>query len=167
MATILKPSYGSTQTMTISLASLASDTTLLAGRESTAIDNTSELSIDALLGGLIKTAGSLTADRVIEIWVYASWDNATDYTGAATGSDANLTFASLGTKNMARLAEVISMTDTTARTYKFGPISVAQLFGGSMPDHWGIFVVHSTGAALSATAGDHVIKYRPLQLTNV
>ena len=44
----LKLAYGTASDVTITLASLASDTNLLTGRESTAVDNTSSLVLDYL-----------------------------------------------------------------------------------------------------------------------
>ncbi len=59
-------------------------------------------------------------------------------------------------------AALINQTDTTARAYEFGPVSVAHAFGGTMPDHWGVFIVHDLGVTLGATT----LKYTPTQYTN-
>ena len=149
-------SYGTSTALTITLASLATDTNLLAGRESTAIDNTSNTPVDVLVGGFVSTGTSPTANKQIEVWVYGSYDGTT-YSGGCTGSDAALTFAS--EKTSLRLGAILPTDATSNHSYEFVINSIAQLFGGVMPKKWGIFVVHNTGVNLNSTGGDHEIKY--------
>lgn len=154
--TTATPLYGTPTAMTITLASLASDTNLVAGRESTAVDQKDSLdAIDVLVGGKVTTGTSPTASRQIEIWAYASYDDA-EFSGSATGSDANLT---PDAKTNLRLLTVIPTTSTSDKTYKWGPFSIAQAYGGSMPVQFGVYVVHNTGVALNATAGNHEVVY--------
>lgn len=155
--------YGSSAALTISVQSLASSSTLLVGRASTSIDNTSDLAVDALVGGKVKT-GTTTADTKIELWAYGSYDG-TSYSGAATGTDAGLTIISQQ-KSLLRLLQVILVPDTTARTYTWGPISVANTFGGAMPKKWGVYITHNTGANLDSTAGNHEVKYTPVNYSS-
>lgn len=163
MTTTLKPSYGSATSVTCTTTSLATDSNLLAGRTSASVANTTDLGVTALLGGTIATTSTPTANTQIEIWLYGSWDNATTYSAASTGADANFSPATTGVKAAMALGNVIQQTDTTARTYTIGPIDVAASFGGTMPDHWGFFVVHNTGQTLGATT----LKYTPVQYQNV
>jgi hypothetical protein len=146
------------------LASLATDTNLLAGRESTAIANSTDLAVDALVGGKVTTGTSPTVSTQIEIWAYGSYDGTT-YSGAATGSDANLTPVA-NTKSLLKLLTIFAVTATSNVTYPWGPFSIAQAFGGTMPVKWGIYVVHNTGANLNATGGNHEVKYIPIKYTN-
>lgn len=161
---VFKEQFDTSATVTIGVASLASDTNLLAGREATALDNTSNLYDDVIIGGKIKT-GTTTANTQIEIWAIGSYDGTT-YAAGATGSDANLTVVSQQ-KNVLRLLQVILVPDTTARTYNWGGISVAQAFGGIIPKKWSVFIVHNTGAALDATAGNHETKITGLWYQSV
>lgn len=155
--------YGASTAMTITLTSLASSSTLLAGRESTAIDNTATLAVDYLVGGKTKTGAGTPLAGQIEYWAYGSYDGTT-YSGGATGTDAGLTFAS--EKTNLRLL-YIQPTDTTAsHSYEWGPYSIAQAFGGVVPKKWGVFVVHNTSAALTATAADHEVKYTAVNYTS-
>lgn len=164
MTTTLKPSYGSATSITCTTTSLATDSNLLAGRQSNIVNNTSDLADDAILGGTIATTGTPTAATVIELWLFGSWDNGTTFSaGASSGGDANLSPATIGSKSLMALAQIIQQTDTTSRTYTVGPISVAAAFGGVMPDHWGFFVVQNTGTTLGATT----LKYTPIQYQNV
>lgn len=157
------PANQTVTTHTITLASLASDASLVAGRAGTAIDNTTEDAMDAVLGGFITTGTSPTASRQIEVWVYGSYDGTT-YSGDATGTDANLTPSS---KMTLKLAQVIPTDATSDKKYSFCAGSVAALFGGVMPRKWGVFVVHNTGVALNATAGNHEIKHTPVKYESV
>lgn len=161
--TTTTPSYGSKVTMTITLASLASDTSLVAGRESTAVDNKdADNAVDCLVGGTVTTGSSPTTARQIEIWAYGSYDD-TNFSGSATGSDANLT---PGEKTLMKLLTVIPTVATSDKAYKWGPFSIAQAFGGTVPVQWGIYVVHNTGQNLNATGGNHEIEYFPIKYTS-
>lgn len=155
------PAYQTPATLTMTLASLASDTNLVAGRASTSINNGSAGAdaIDALVGGKVTTGTSPTADRQIEVWAYGSYDG-TSYAGGATGSDANLTPQA---KSLMRLLTVIPTSSTSNQLYTWGPFSIAQAFGGAVPEKWGIYIVHNTGVALNATSGNHEVKYTPLK----
>lgn len=165
MTTTVKPSYGTPTTIAITLASLASDTNLRSGRQSDAVDNTADLADDALLQITIASGGTPTASTVIEVWLFGSGDDGTSYSAGAGAADAAFNPATDGLKNCMVLAGVINQSDTTARGYTMSPISVAQAFGGVMPDHWGVYVVHNTGTALAASG--HSVKYTPVQYQNV
>jgi hypothetical protein len=142
--------------MTITLAALATDANLVVGRESTALDQKDTLdAIDVLVGGKVTTGTSPTAARQIEVWVYASYDDA-EYSGTATGSDAGLT---PDEKTNLRLLTVIPTVNTSDKTYKWGPFSIAQAYGGSVPVQFGIYMVHNTGVNLNATGGNHEVVY--------
>jgi hypothetical protein len=157
------PNYGSPVTLTLGLATgpLASDTNLVAGRQSTVADQASDDCIDALVGGKITTGTSPTAARQIEVWAFGTYDG-TSYGGGAGATDANLT-PQASQKSQFRLLTVIPTNATSNQLYTWGPFSIAAAFGGTMPAKWGIFVVHNTGVALNATAGNHECKYTPVK----
>ena len=158
MVTTATPANQSVVTHTITLASLATSSTLVAGREGTAIDNGTDDALDAMVGGFVTTGTGPTAGQ-IEIWVYGSYDG-TSYSGGATGSDAALTPQ---TKTLLRLLTVIPTTTTANQKYTWGPFSVAAAFGGTMPRKWGCWVTHSTVAALNSTGSNHEIKHTPVR----
>lgn len=161
--TSLNISYGSATAVTCTTTSLASDSSLLAGRQSNIVDNSTALADDALLGGTIATTGTITANTVVELWLFGLAVDSTQFSAsAASTGDANFTPATLGVKNLMSLGLVIQQTDTTARTYTVGPISVAQAFGGVYPQKWGFYIVQNTGATLGATT----LKYVPVTYTN-
>lgn len=162
MTTTSRPKYNAAVAITCTTTSLATDTNLLAGRQSDQVNNESDLAIDAMLGGTIATAGTPTAGSVVEVWLWGSWDGGTTRGGNAGASDAALTLVQ-GNKLLLAPFCVINQIDTTPRTYYVNPQSVARAFGGSMPDHWGCWVVQNTGGNLGATA----LKYRPIQYEQV
>lgn len=175
MATVLTTTYSSTTdstALTITLASLASSATLVAGRESTVVDNTSNLFVDVLLSGQITTGTSPTANKVIELWLYAplkvassTFTYPTATTTALTGSDAAATFE-LNQKVSLRLAWATTNIGTSDRKYAISPLSVAAVFGGVVPLKWGAFVTHSTGVNLNSTAGNHWLHYTGIKYTS-
>lgn len=161
----IKLKYASAATLTITLASLGSDSNLLIGRESTVVDNTSNLYVDALIGGKITTGTSPTADRRIRVFAYGTYDG-TIYTAGATGSDAGLTLTAKK-KLLLALVATIPTANTSNNTYNWGPISLARAFGGILPSKWGIWVVHDTGVNLNSTGSNHEVKFTGVQFQTV
>src|SRR3954467_12151829 len=122
--TTATPANQTVVTHTITLASLASDAALVAGREGTAIDNNAtDDAIDSIVGGKVTTGTSPTASKQIEIWLAGSYDG-TSYSGGATGSDANL---SPQAKSLLKLLTIIPTNSTSNQLYTWGPFSVAQV----------------------------------------
>lgn len=159
--TTATPANQAAVTLTHTLASLASDTNLVAGRASAAADNNgSDDAIDCMVGGKVTTGTSPTASRQIEVWLSGSYDG-TSYAGGASGSDANLT--PTGSKTLLKLLTVIPTSSTSDVTYTWGPFSVAAAFGGTMPRKWLVYVVHNTGQNLNSTGGNHETKYTPVK----
>lgn len=156
----VKANYPAASDVTITLASLASDINLLAGRESTAVDNSSNLYLDYLISGKITTGTSPTAAS-IQVWAVGSWDGTT-YPDGFSGSDSAETITSENHKNIiCRFLAELATDVTSNRTYYFGPVSVAAAFGGVVPKKWLVFVTHNTVANLNSTAGNHQIRIQP------
>lgn len=156
---------GSSAALTITLASLATSSTFVAGRESTAI-STGEPTIDYLLAGTIMVGTTPTAGTQIQVWAYGSFSDTPTYPDTIDGSDSAETITSIGIRNAAlALAAVMDVDATTSdRAYYFAPRSVAALFGGVLPKTWGIWVTHNTGVNLNATGGNHVISATPVYM---
>lgn len=144
-----KLAYGTSTAFTITLNSLASSAT--AGRESTAIDNTSNLYEDALVQVTVTLqAGTPGTDKTVYVYAYGSEDGST-YTDNATGSDAAIT---LRDPSCLVLIGVIPVPDAGGVTYESSPMAVARAFGGKLPRKWGIVVRNYTNVALHASAGN-------------
>ena len=152
--------YAASADITITLASLASSSGRIAGRSSAAISNASNKYIDALVGGKITPGTTPAGGSVIEVWVYAAVDDTPTYPDVIDGTDAADAFGDVYSKVSAlRLAKAILPDATSDQTYWIAPFSVAALFDGVMPQHWGIFVTHDTGVALNDTSGNHAFSY--------
>lgn len=161
----MKISYGTTVSATITLASLATSSTKLVGRESTAIDNSSNLYMDYLVSGQVTTGTSPTDAKTIEVWAYASFDDTPNYPDVFDGTDSAETVTSDNIKFSAlRLVASMSTGSTSDRSYPFTPVSIKQLFG-HLPQYFGFFVTHDTGVNLNATAGNHFIDLTPITYT--
>lgn len=159
-----KIAYGSSAALTITLASLASSAALVAGRESTAVSNTTALSLDVLLTGKITVGTTPTINTSIEVWAYGSHNDTPDYPDVLDGTDSAETLMSAGIKRGA-LKHIVTLdvdSATSDRTYPFGPVSLASRFGGTLPKNWGVFVTQNTGVALNATGSNHAIEYTPV-----
>lgn len=137
--------YAATTTFALTLASLAA----ASSRESSAIS--------ALVGGtsyddfMIRIAlgssqSTTAADKSIYIWFSASADG-TVYDSPATGADAAIT---IGTNHNLKGPFTVSIP-AGAVTYNVSIPSVAQFFGGIIPEKWNIIVENQTNGALSAT----------------
>ena len=158
----LKLSYPAASDLTITLASLASDTNLLTGRESATIDNSTNLYLDILVSGKITAGTSPTAARSIEVWAVGSWDG-TNWPDVFDGTESAETITSADIKaSVCRFVAAMATANTSDRTYHFGPVSLASAFGGTLPPKVVLFVTHSTGVALNSTAGNHQIRLQPV-----
>jgi hypothetical protein len=159
----IKTAYGTdAQAITCTLGSLANSAT--AGRESLAVDNTTNLWLDALVFLTIKLqAGTPANDKGVYVYVAGTVDAATpSWPDAITGTDANITFnAPLNIRTLGFIA-----APTSAGTFKGGPWSVAAAFGGSLPEKWSIAVRNYTGIALDATEGNHKKVYQGVYATS-
>lgn len=157
----VKTSYGTPAALTITLASLADATS--AGRESTVVSNTSDQYLDALVSARIKTAnsGSISAPSAVFVYAYASVDGGSEYPDTVTGADAAIT---LNSPTQLKLLGAVYVAAINT-TYKGGPWSVASLYGGRMPEKWGIVIVNDSGTALSATGGDHAVEWQGIGAT--
>jgi len=160
--------YGTSTAVTWTLTGLASSSTLLVGRQCTAIDNTGALAVDYLFGGktMSAAAAATPAAGQFELWAFASYDGTT-YVGEAVmgASDAGVTLTAPG-KAEGKLL-LIQPTDTTqSHAYSMGTFSIAQAFGGVVPKKWVAWCTHNMSAALNATASNHEFKYTPINYTS-
>jgi hypothetical protein len=156
----VKSEYGTNgQTITCSIASLAS----AAARQSTAVDNTGNKYLDALVMVAVKNHATTapTGDKAVYVWAYGTVDDGTTYTDAATGTDGGVT---LDSPRHVVLLGAIYFT-AAAQTKKAGPWSVAKAFGGVLPAKWGIVIDNQTGAALDTTEGNHKKLYQGIYAT--
>lgn len=159
MANDIRWKYGTTATITASVASLASDTNLLAGIESAPVDNRTDNFEDHILSGKFTTGTSPTASRQIEVWAVA-WDS-NAWPDVFDGTSSAETITSADIKNaLCKAVAVLPTNNTSDRTYSFTGVSMKTVFGGVLPSQYVLFIVHNTGVALNATAGNHELRYQ-------
>lgn len=163
----LKIAYAASAAITISPASLASSSTFVAGRESTAISNTTNKYIDYRVAGYITTGTTPTVDKEIRIYAYAGHDDTPTYPDVLDGTDSAETISNAYILSQLPLLGSSSNSATSDVAYHFTKLqTIAEAFG-FCPKNWGIYVAHSTVAALNATAGNHVISQTGIYFTSV
>ena len=144
MATTLEiGAYPAAASVTCTVTSLGNGNS----RQSTAVDNSTNRYVDALLSGTFKT-GTVSGTPTVSIFVYGVGDGG-NYADGCTGSDASYTPVS--PTNLV-LAKVLN-TPSSTTSYVVEPVSLASLFGGTLPQKWGVVVTNNTGAALDASIG--------------
>ena len=149
----IKAKFGaSNQSITVTLASLAT-----AGvRSAAAIDNSTNVYLDALVQVKVKTGGSgTTSTGYVNVYAYGTADGGTSYPEGC-GTDTTVT---LTAPTNLRLIGVINAV-SNATTYISEPMSVAGAFGGILPDHWGVAIENQTGGTFDATGGNFSVFYQ-------
>jgi len=159
----IRLAYDTSFNATITLASLAYDGNLLQGRESAAITNSSGY-LDYLISGKI-TNGTSPGSGVIEVWAVGSVDGTT-WPDVFDGTDSAETVSSTSVKNeVCKLVSSIANYNFSNYAQYFGPVSLASIFGGTLPKAFVIFVINGSGVALNATASNHQIRLTPVYET--
>ncbi len=150
----VKQKFGTNnQTITIGVASLANNS----ARQGTAINNETDLFLDALVHVKLRSGSSGTSSTgICLVYAYGTADGGTTYTEGASGSDSAITLTSPTNLRLIGILNVVA----NSTTYNGGPFSVASAFGGSLPARWGIVIENRCGGTLSATAGDHAVFYQ-------
>ena len=158
----IKTEYAPSSALTITLASLATSLTWVAGRQSTAVDNSSNKYLDYHVAGKITVGTTPTSGTEIRVYAVAMRDD-TNWPDGVGATDAAYTVATQGLRDgYARLLARMEVDATTSNEdYYFGPVSVAQQFGGICPRKFVIVVVHNTGVNLNSTGGNHEINITP------
>ena len=130
-------------------------------RQSTVIDNSSTKYVDVLLGGSIQAGTSPTTGGTLDIFLYGERDDAGQYTAGCSGSDA--AYTADGEEDELFHLYSITVDTTSDQDYEFGPISVAQAFGGMLPRKWGVVFKNSSGVTTNATGTNNELRYTGLK----
>lgn len=164
----VKVAYGASASPTITLASLAASSTLLGGRESTAIDNgASNKYLDYhVAGGYTAAAANNQAGSIYTCAVGAINDTPT-WPDVFDGTDSAETVTDAGTFNsICKILSAISADNTASQVWYFGPVSVAAAFGGYLPDQFVYFVTHAIQTTTNAWhSSGHTFSHTPLYAT--
>jgi hypothetical protein len=154
-----KIAYGASSNLTVTaLEGLASSTTHVAGWESAAIDNTSDLYLDYRVTAKITAESSgLTAGEV-RLYLVGMLDDST-WPDVFDGTQSAETITDTEVRDAICKLAAATDTDTTAsRVYYLECPSVAAVFGGNTPSKFVIFITQSTVAALETTGQQVTIK---------
>ena len=171
MAADIRIKYPSTSStaITITLASLATSSTLLVGRESTAVENTND-DLDHLISGRITLGTSPTVDKTVAVYVFAPASIATGtptWPDVMDGTDSAETITSAYVKFGFLIPLWASSTDaTTDRALYMPPTSLVAAMG-YMPEFYGLFVTHDSAVNLNSTGGNHYLHYHRIQAQTV
>lgn len=151
MAADIKIKYAASATITCTVDSLATSASLVAGREATAIDNGTSFLYDDVLVGVSITTGNIATAGLIEVWVVPALNDTPTWPDVFDGTDSAETVTSRNILfGAGALGKVFSCDVANGRVYS-GTFTVAELFGGVMPQDWTLFVVHNTGVNFAAS----------------
>ena len=156
MAGDIKLKYGASASFTFTSAnSLAGSSAFVAGAGTLAVTNSTPV-VDELVSGIITWSSTAPAAGTyqLNVYVYGAVNDTPTYpqdgSGNALGTDLARTFAQAADRdNALRFGAVVTLYATASKVYSFVPFSVAQLFGGSMPTHWGLWITHGVTTANS------------------
>lgn len=126
-------------------------------RQSTAVNNTSNLYDDALVGGSVQTGTSPTAGGTIDIYAYGQYDGSTEFTAGASGTDG--AYTADGEESQFKRVATITVDGDSNIDYEWGPVSIAAVFGGVLPQRWGLVAENNTGVALNSTGTNNETLY--------
>jgi hypothetical protein len=144
----IKANYGSSnQAIGITINSLAND----AKRESSAVDNSVNCFLDALVQIKVatNTAADSTGDKSVYVYACATSDNGTSYSGNASGNDASFGSDPQQLGNC-RLIGVL-YAPTQNKIYESDLMSIASAFGGLLPQRWSVVIHNKTGQTLKSS----------------
>jgi len=167
--TNFKLQYASATAFTITLTSLASSSTWIAGQEATAIDNSSARNIDSEITARIVTGTTPVVDSEIRVYgVQALFpDTTVVWPDAITGTNGARSLTSAYTRDggIKPLLGATAVSATTGVTYPISCLSTAQAWGKE-PKRWTVFVTHNNTAALNATQTAPVMTYTSSYITD-
>ena len=150
--------HGAYTTVAGSVAGLASDTTMLAGRAMAEV-NSSSAGLDYQYSGYIGIA-TCAGNRKLEFWAY-SMTNASAFPVSAGGMT-DLT----GIKDGLKFLDSIPVTTTAAHRIHWGPYSIAKACDGFPPARHGIIILQNTGDPLQTDVSAHMVGYRTVEVSS-
>lgn len=160
MASAVKIAYAASSGLTVTnLHSIATSSTWVAGWESDAIDNTTNLYVDYLVSAKIALGNSATAGE-IRVYIVAQNDDS-EWPDVFDGTESTETWTTTTIRDAASKLAAAAATRADPGTddvYFIAPFSVASLFGGICPAKFVVFITHSTGVNLAASGNEVNIK---------
>lgn len=162
----IKLAYAADAAFTITLASLATSATWVAGREATSVSNGSNKYLDYEITGKITTGTSPTAAEMRLYGIKPINDTPT-WPDVFDGTDSAETVTNTAILDKLPLLWAGSNSSTSDVGYPIiSALTLAQLWG-VVPDNFTVFFAHSTAVNLNSTGGNHEINYRGIYQTAV
>lgn len=156
MSTV-KSAYASAATITCTIASKTSGQ----GQRSAAVDNSSNLYVDALLTFGVKI-GTFSAPANFAVYAYASADDGTNF---ETGGSTDTAYNTIRGDEHGPCIVCACYTNTTVF---WGVGTVAWAFrGGILPRNWGVILTQTNCGTLSSAEGDHAKKFQGVNISIV
>lgn len=164
----VKLAYGASAAVTVTINSLAASSSLLAGRESTAIDNGASVKyLDYLAAGVFVANSANNQAGSIYTTVVAAIDDTPTWPDVFDGTDSAETVSKAGVFNsICRFISVIGADNTASQSWPFSGASVAGAFGGIVPDQFVYFVTHNIQTSTNTLASSgNSISHTPMYAT--
>ncbi len=128
---------------------------------SAVIDNSVNLFLDALVGGKLAastlTGGPIVAGDSLDVYVLAQYSDTDEDIGGAIdallgwGNEEAVDVAFVKANlTLLQSVQVQATAPDTTQDLHFGPIGIAQFFGGVLPKKWGLLLHNNTAATLGA-----------------
>ena len=148
----VKKAYGASSALTqTSLDGLAASSTHVAGWESGAIDNSTNLYLDYSINAVIQVESAGLSVGEIRLYLVAEL-NDTSWPDVFDGTESAETVTDIEIRDAICRLGALTATDTTAsRNYYLNVPSVAAVFGGNVPRKFVVFITQSTGTTLETT----------------
>ena len=166
----VKVSYAASAAYTITLASLATSATWVAGQESTGISNGTNKYLDFLIGGKITVGTTPTASTVIEVWAIPAVNDTPLYPDVFDGTDSaeTATTRAILISNGHILGALSVEAATSNVTHWLRNTSLIRASKALTPPvAHSLFVAHNTGVNLNATGSNHALYHTPVFATVV
>lgn len=155
----IKLVYPASSNLTVTnLHSLPSSATLVAGWESGAVDNTTNLYEDYRVTAKATVAAAGLSAGEIRMYFVGMLDDST-WPDVFDGTESTETVTDTEMRDAICRLGAVSVTDTTnSDVYYLDCPSVAAVFDGNLPAKFVIFITHSTGANLAASGNQVTVK---------
>lgn len=149
MANEIRDLHDASTALTITVASLATSTVGV-GRQSTIVNNTSNLYMDVLVYVKIELGTSPVGDKSVQVYLIRDDNHASNHRSDGAGaSDAGLTIL-----NAPLIGVMRDLSSPSTGDILFGEFLVHR-----PGPKWGIGIVHDTGVNLDSTGGNHWVRF--------
>jgi hypothetical protein len=163
----LKIAYAADAAFTLDLSALAASSTLVAGRESTSVDNTSNKYLDYRISGTFISGTTPTAGGEARLSYVAPTEDTPTWPDVFDGTDSAETITNTAIRDKLPIGWSSDYSTSSNITYSIiGALTIAQAFG-MVPSAFLVFFAHSMTAALKTDAGNtNSIYYKGIYATS-